>query len=248
MPVVVWFLRWTVRSCDFKRVGEWLFPEQSRSWLRHSNPCAPNHTALLSARGYNQGNTSKFSLWSWFVHTRAYNMCRHVNRNTFIEPLANCTWILGSMTHNGSAIRSLSLALNQTLLRLVCGNGAFNCSPSTCLFAWSHLRDGLWASCPPECQYLLHPPPAPTHFCQLFQLLIYTPTFLLLLVVQSCVTSVGIQSNAWAGVQNQCAFYSWIGVRARVSVCLKAFLIFAQLEDPLMLSVIACNNVVQEHS
>lgn len=158
MPVVVWFLRWTVGCCDFKRVGEWLFPEQSRSWLRHSNPCAPNHTALLSARWYNQGNTSKFSLWSWFAHTRAYNMCRHVNRNTFIEPLANCTWILGSMTHNGSAIRSLSLALNQTLLRLVCGNGAFNCSPSTCLFAWSHLRDRLWASCPPECQYLLHPP------------------------------------------------------------------------------------------
>lgn len=73
-PVVVWFLRWTVRYCDFKRVGDWLFPEQSRSWLRHSNPCAPNHTAVLSARGYNQGNTSKFSLWSWSAHMHAYNM------------------------------------------------------------------------------------------------------------------------------------------------------------------------------
>lgn len=113
-PVVVWFLRWTVRCCDFKRVGERLFPEQSRSWLRHSNPCAPNRTAVLSARGYNQGNTSKFSLWSRFAHMHAYNMAPCINRSTFIEPLANCTWILCSMTHNGSAIRSLSLALNQT--------------------------------------------------------------------------------------------------------------------------------------
>lgn len=65
MPIVVLFQRWTVHSCEFKRVGDWLFPKQSSSWLRHSNPCAPNHTAVLSARGYNQGNTSKMSLWSW---------------------------------------------------------------------------------------------------------------------------------------------------------------------------------------
>lgn len=51
-------------SCEFKRVGDGSLPEQSESWLRNSNLCALNHTALLSARGYNQGNTSKSGLQS----------------------------------------------------------------------------------------------------------------------------------------------------------------------------------------
>lgn len=64
MLMVAVFQSRTVCSCEFKRVGDGLLPEQSKSWLRHSNPCAPNHTAVLSARGYNQGNTSKSSLQS----------------------------------------------------------------------------------------------------------------------------------------------------------------------------------------
>lgn len=64
MLMVVVFQSRTVCSCEFKRVGDKLLPEQSKSWLRHSSPCAPNHTAVLSARGYNQGNTSKSSLQS----------------------------------------------------------------------------------------------------------------------------------------------------------------------------------------
>lgn len=64
MLMVVVFQSRTVCSCEFKRVGDKLLPEQSKSWLRHSSPCAPNHTAVLSARGYNQGNTSKLSLQS----------------------------------------------------------------------------------------------------------------------------------------------------------------------------------------
>lgn len=73
-PVVLPSRRWTACSCEFKRVGERLFPEQSWSWLRHSNPYAPNHTAELSARGYNQGNTSKMSLGSWAAsHQKTYD-------------------------------------------------------------------------------------------------------------------------------------------------------------------------------
>lgn len=64
MLMVVVFQSRTVCSCEFKWVGDGLLPEQSKSWLKHSNPYAPNHTAVLSARGYNQGNTSKSSLQS----------------------------------------------------------------------------------------------------------------------------------------------------------------------------------------
>lgn len=64
MLMVVGFQSRTVCSCEFKWVGDGLLPEQSKSWLKHSNPYAPNHTAVLSARGYNQGNTSKSSLQS----------------------------------------------------------------------------------------------------------------------------------------------------------------------------------------
>lgn len=52
---------WAV-AVELKRVGDGLLPEQSESWLRISNLCAPNHTAVLSARRYNQRNTPKSSL------------------------------------------------------------------------------------------------------------------------------------------------------------------------------------------
>lgn len=92
----------------------------------------------------------------------------------------------------------------------------------------SHLREDQWASCPPECQC------GPSlFFCHLFQLLIYTTTFLLLLAVYSCVTSLGIYSHAWARVQNQ-----------RVFVCVCAFLLLAQLDNILVLHVIPGDNFV----
>lgn len=54
-------------------------------------------------------------------------------------------------------------------------------------------------------------------FCHLFQLLIYTTTFLLLLEVRSCVTSLGICSHAWARVQNRRVFL-WLAQLGNILV------------------------------
>lgn len=183
-PVVLPSRRWTVCSCEFKRVGERLFPEQSWSWLRHSNPYAPNHTAELSARGYNQGNTSKMSLGSWSAsHQKKKKTTirsRHAHANIFVESLTNCAQILKRVTHNEGAIRSLYRWLftqHSSAVFGICKRSTC-CSPSPpptwCPDRW----DDQWASCPPECQYLPSPP-----FCQPFQLLIYAATFLFLLAV-----------------------------------------------------------------
>lgn len=120
---------WTALSCEFKRVGG---TQQSSSWLRHSNPCAPNHTAVLSARG----NASESSLWSWYASHSSlkYGPWKYIN--IFIESLTNCTWTLNSMTHNERAIRRLSL-----WLWTKCNNAAFSiCKPTTYWFLWPRGR------------------------------------------------------------------------------------------------------------
>lgn len=71
-------------SCEFKRVGDGSLPEQSKSWLRNSNLCALNHRAQLSARGYNQGNTSKLGLQSSSALHAGFNTLarKHIHRIT----------------------------------------------------------------------------------------------------------------------------------------------------------------------
>lgn len=56
----------------------WMFPEQSWSWLRQCNPCTPNHTAVFSARGYNQRSTSKQRVSEADLLTRTPPLCVYV--------------------------------------------------------------------------------------------------------------------------------------------------------------------------
>lgn len=177
-PVVLPSRRWTVCSCEFKRVGERLFPEQSWSWLRHSNPYAPNHTAELSARGYNQGNTSKMSLGSWSASHESLQYGAATRTQTYlwslslIAPKYSNAWLI-MKEQLGLFIAGFFTKRSSAVLGI--------CKRSTCWFPRPDVRtDGMISGLPaqPECQYLPSPP-----FCQPFQLLIYATTFLFLLAV-----------------------------------------------------------------
>lgn len=150
MLTVVLFQRWTVQSCEFKRVGDWLFPKQSSSWLRHSNPCAPNHTAVLSKETH-QRWVSRAGL----PHTQSlqYGPCTHTN--IFIESLTNCSWILNSMTHNERAIRPLYRWRGTKH-----SNAAFSIGKlTTCWFLWPDCRTaGMISGLPAHLNVSTFPP------------------------------------------------------------------------------------------
>lgn len=108
-----------------------------------------------------------------------------------------------------------------------------------CLTWPSYLGENLWASCPPNV----------STFSPSFIVIYFNSSFttsLFLLVVYSCVTSVGTNSHVWAWVQRQCcsciSLLNW-------TLCVCVWLFYFQaalawLNDILVLCVIPSKNVV----
>lgn len=165
---LLWFQ--TSGRLDVPRAKSW-------SWLRHSNPCVPkSHSSVIclrtQSRKTHQSSVSGADLLTCMPKTPC------INTKTFIESLTNWRWIL------------MAWLIMREQLGLCCGFwNKYSCDffdfsicrLNTCWSVWpglSNLGEDQWVSCPPKVSVS-----SPSSFCHLFQLLICTTTFLLLLAV-----------------------------------------------------------------